>query len=72
MIARLVSNPAAAEEILHQTFWQVWQEASHFSGQTSATAWLYRLARTKCLEQLRRRGTHSPGHEPDQDTSLSN
>jgi RNA polymerase sigma-70 factor (ECF subfamily) len=53
MIVRLVPNLAAAEELLQETFWQVWQQAGQSSSSGSATAWLYRLARTKSLDQLR-------------------
>jgi RNA polymerase sigma-70 factor, ECF subfamily len=54
LIVRIVREPAVAEEILQETFWQVWQKASDYHGGGSATAWLSRIARNKSLDQLRR------------------
>jgi RNA polymerase sigma-70 factor (ECF subfamily) len=54
MIARIVQEPGAADEILQDTFWQVWQKAGEFQGGGAAAAWLYRIARNKSLDQLRR------------------
>jgi RNA polymerase sigma-70 factor (ECF subfamily) len=54
MIARIVHEPATADEVLQDTFWQVWQKASEFHGGGAAAAWLYRIARNKSLDQLRR------------------
>jgi len=54
LIARIVREVPVADEILQETFWQVWQKADNFSGRGSAAAWLYRIARNKSLDQLRR------------------
>jgi RNA polymerase sigma-70 factor (ECF subfamily) len=54
MIVRIVRDVAVADEILQETFWQVWQKANEFSGRGAAAAWLYRIARNKSLDQLRR------------------
>jgi RNA polymerase sigma-70 factor (ECF subfamily) len=54
LIVRIVHDPAIADEILQETFWQVWQKASDFSGRGAVAAWLYRIARNKSLDQLRR------------------
>jgi len=53
LIMRIVREPASVDEILQDTFWQVWQKASTFQ-QGNATAWLYRIARNKSLDWLRR------------------
>jgi len=43
---KIVGDPAAAEEVLQETFWQVWQGAASYPGQgRSFTGWLYRIAR---------------------------
>ena len=55
LIARIVRDTAIADELLQETFWQVWQKAGEFSGRGAAAAWLYRIARNKSLDELRRR-----------------
>jgi RNA polymerase sigma-70 factor (ECF subfamily) len=54
LIVRIVRDRAIADDILQETFWQVWQKASEFSRRGAAAAWLYRIARNKSLDQLRR------------------
>lgn len=53
LIMRIVREPASGDEILQDTFWQVWQKANTFQ-HGNATAWLYRIARNKSLDWLRR------------------
>lgn len=54
LIVRIVRNPAVAEELLQEVFWQVWQKAGDHAGHGAVAAWLYRIARNKSLDQLRR------------------
>jgi RNA polymerase sigma-70 factor (ECF subfamily) len=54
LIVRIVRDRAIADELLQETFWQVWQKASEFSGRGAPAAWLYRIARNKSLDHLRR------------------
>lgn len=54
LIRRIVRDSTVVEEVLQDTFWQVWQKASEFRGEGAAAAWLYRIARNKSLEHLRR------------------
>ncbi|MGH2541948.1 MAG: RNA polymerase sigma factor [Ardenticatenaceae bacterium] len=54
VIFRIVRSSDLADEILQETFWQVWQKADSFSGDGTAAAWLYRIARNKSLDLLRR------------------
>ncbi|HET9222008.1 MAG TPA: sigma-70 family RNA polymerase sigma factor, partial [Roseiflexaceae bacterium] len=54
LIARIVQEPGTADEVLQDTFWQVWQKAGEFHRSGTAAAWLYRIARNKSLDQLRR------------------
>ena len=54
LIVRIVRDQAIAEELLQETFWQVWQKAGQFQGSGSAAAWIYRVARNRSLDQLRR------------------
>ncbi len=54
LLLRIVANQAIAEDLLQETFWQVWKKADQFGGNGAAAAWLYRIARNKALDQLRR------------------
>ena len=56
LIMRIVREQPSADEILQDTFWQVWQKAETFQ-QGHAAAWLYRIARNKSLDWLRRQKT---------------
>lgn len=54
LLVRIVHDAAIADELLQETFWQVWQKAGDFSGRGAVAAWVYRIARNKGLDQLRR------------------
>jgi RNA polymerase sigma-70 factor (ECF subfamily) len=56
LINRIVQDPAIADELLQETFWQVWQACgqNQFRGEGAPAAWLCRIARNKSLDQLRR------------------
>src|SRR5919108_3098677 len=56
LIKRIVQDSAIADELLQETFWQVWQACGQgqFRGEGVALAWLCRIARNKSLDQLRR------------------
>jgi RNA polymerase sigma-70 factor (ECF subfamily) len=54
LIMRIVRETAIADELLQETFWQVWRQADKFRGEGAAAAWIYRIARNKGLDQLRR------------------
>lgn len=55
LIGRIVRDSAIADELLQETFWQVWKQAERYRGEGSAAAWVYRIARNKSLDQLRRK-----------------
>jgi RNA polymerase sigma-70 factor (ECF subfamily) len=54
LIVRIVRDPATADEVLQDTFWQAWQKAGEFRADGAVAAWLYRIARNKSLDCLRR------------------
>jgi len=56
----MVHDESVAEELLQETFWQVWQKADQYNVKGAASAWLHRIARNKALDQLRRQKTRSP------------
>ncbi len=53
---RIVRNPALAEEVAEDTFWQVWRQAPRFDAtRGTALAWLLTIARSRALDALRAR-----------------
>src|SRR5207247_4748103 len=54
LIRRVLRDPAAAEEVLQEVFWQVWREAAHYDPRRgSPEAWLLMRARTRASGRLR-------------------
>ncbi|MCL4869909.1 MAG: sigma-70 family RNA polymerase sigma factor [Anaerolineae bacterium] len=54
LIMHIVRERSLAEDLLQETFLQVWHKAQDFKGDGVVAAWLYRIARNKCLDALRR------------------
>jgi RNA polymerase sigma-70 factor (ECF subfamily) len=51
---RILRNDAAAEEVLQEVFWQVWQDAGHYDPRRGTPeAWLVVRARTRTIDRLR-------------------
>lgn len=57
LILRIVRDRAIADEILQDTFWQVWEKAGQYQREGVVAAWLFRIARNKALDELRRQKT---------------
>jgi RNA polymerase sigma factor (sigma-70 family) len=54
---RILGDTAAAEEVLQDTFFQLWQNAGKFdSGRGSLTGWLLVITRSRSLTRLRSTG----------------
>jgi RNA polymerase sigma-70 factor (ECF subfamily) len=52
---RIIADRAAAEDVLQETFWRVWQNASTYQSQRgSFTGWLFRIARNLAIDVYRR------------------
>lgn len=66
LIGRIVRDTAVADEILQETFWQLWQACGQgqFRAEGAPAAWLYRIARNKSLDQLRRQKARPPIAQP--------
>ncbi len=74
VIMRIVRDASVAEEVLQDTFWQVWRKAGEFRGGGVAAAWLFRIARNKSLDQLRRQKSRTQAEVaglPDQQSGWS-
>lgn len=54
LIRRVVFQPAEAEEVLQEVFWQVWLDAGSYDpGRGSPEAWLLNRARSRAIDRLR-------------------
>jgi RNA polymerase sigma-70 factor (ECF subfamily) len=52
---KIIADRAAAEDVLQETFWRVWQNASAYQSQRgSFTGWLFRIARNLAIDVYRR------------------
>lgn len=55
-VLRHVRNEAIAEEIVNETFLEVWRKAGDFRGGSAVSTWLLTVARNKAVDRLRKRG----------------
>lgn len=53
LLLRVVRDPKTAEDLLQESFWQVWQKADQYAGTGTVGAWLLRIARNKAFDELR-------------------
>jgi RNA polymerase sigma-70 factor (ECF subfamily) len=57
---RMLGTPAAAEDLLHDVFLEVWQHAAEYTPERgSVRAWLIVRARSRALDRLGRQGRES-------------
>lgn len=55
LVRRLTQRPALAEEVLEETYWQVWREAPRFDATRGRPiTWLLSMARSRAIDTLRR------------------
>lgn len=53
---RIVARPQIAEEVVEDTFFQMWREADRFDASRGrVTAWMATICRSRALDALRRR-----------------
>lgn len=52
---QLVRSEEDAEDVVVETFLEVWRHAHRFAGQSKATTWILGIARHKALDRLRMR-----------------
>jgi RNA polymerase sigma-70 factor (ECF subfamily) len=59
-----------SEDICQETFLQAWRGLSRFRGDAAFSSWVYRLARSRCIDRARRRAVRpalvaeQASHEP--------
>lgn len=54
LVLRIVGNAEIADEIVQDAFWLIWQNAGQYRGSGAPAAWMYRVARNRALDHLRR------------------
>lgn len=70
LLLRLVNCRAAAEDVLQDTFWQIWSQASRFdASRGTAVVWIVLLARSRAHD-YRRRQRRPPSPTPTQTTAV--
>lgn len=52
-ILRLIHEPSAAEDILQNVFWAVWQGSGKFRATASVKTWIFRIAHHQTISWLR-------------------
>ncbi len=66
MALRITRQPATAEEVAEDVYWQVWRQALRFdANRGNAMTWLLTIARTRALDALRRRDEAESHPEPE-------
>ena len=50
----LAGDKEAAEDVVHDAFMAIWQQAGHFSGAGSAEGWMRRIVRNKAVDWCRK------------------
>ncbi|BAT71551.1 RNA polymerase sigma-70 factor, ECF subfamily [Thermosulfidibacter takaii ABI70S6] len=58
----ILQNESISEDIVAETFLEIWKNASNFKGKADPLTWILGIARNKCLKELRR--TSKRGMEP--------
>ncbi|MEK8034882.1 sigma-70 family RNA polymerase sigma factor [Ideonella sp. DXS29W] len=56
LVSRIVVDVALAEEVVEDTYWQVWRQAARFDvARGRPLTWLLAMARSRAIDALRRR-----------------
>src|SRR5712691_6341730 len=66
-VLRLVRNQTVAEDVISETFLDVWRQAGRFENRSAVSTWLLAIARFKALSALRRR----PDEELDDEAAAA-
>lgn len=68
LLIRLLRDRRDADDVLQETFWQIWRTAATFdAGRANPVAWMLLIARSRAIDALRRqnrRPMSELNHEP--------
>lgn len=54
LVARMLKSADDVEDVVEETFWQVWRQADRFAaGRGSVQTWILTIARSRALDRLR-------------------
>jgi RNA polymerase sigma-70 factor (ECF subfamily) len=54
LVARMLRSADDVEDVVEETFWQVWRQANRFAeGRGSVQTWILTIARSRALDRLR-------------------
>lgn len=54
LVARMLKSADDVEDVVEETFWQVWRQANRFAeGRGSVQTWLLTIARSRALDRIR-------------------
>jgi RNA polymerase sigma-70 factor (ECF subfamily) len=68
LVLRITRRHALAEEVLEETYWQVWRQAPRFDAERGrAITWLLAMARSRAIDALRREQRFVHEELPDAD-----
>ena len=68
LVLRIVQNRALAEEVVEDSFWQVWRQAARFdAARGRPLTWLLAMARSRAIDALRRDQRFRHDELPDDD-----
>lgn len=54
-LLRFVKNEAIAEELVSETFMEIWRSAGKYEGRSAATSWMFAIGRNKAISLLRKK-----------------
>ena len=58
---RMLGEPADAEDVVQETLLRFWREARKYDpSRARLSTWLHRCTYNACIDQIRRRGRHTP------------
>ncbi|MFO1295472.1 MAG: sigma-70 family RNA polymerase sigma factor [Rubrivivax sp.] len=70
VVLRIVQRAGLAEEVVEETYWQVWRQAARFDAERGRPiTWLLAMARSRAIDALRREQRYQHEELPDDDVT---
>jgi RNA polymerase sigma-70 factor, ECF subfamily len=70
-LMRLALRYELAEEVINDTFWVVWRQASRFRGDSRVSTWIMGIAYRRALKSLRREHTRNQRETHDESETIA-